>query len=123
MNKTDFDNWIKAYIDLFDNNNAPDEHHPSYWAVEQFADFEADNPEDCWAAILGIIAKKPSPRILAKLASGPMEELLELHGKDYIDRIESEAARNPDFRDMLHSLWEITNEEIWRRVLRARLDG
>lgn len=123
MNKEDFDNWVAAYIVLFDSNNDPDENHPSYWAIERFVDLEADSPEDCWAAILSIVAKNPSARILANLASGPMEELLELHGNEYIDRIEKEARINADFRNLLHNVWEITNETIWRRILRARLDG
>ncbi|MBT8147055.1 MAG: hypothetical protein KJN90_09390 [Gammaproteobacteria bacterium] len=123
MDKSSFDKWVEAYIDLYDNNDVPDENHPSYWAVERFVDLEADFPEDCWAAILSIVAKRPTPRILANLASGPMEELLELHGNEFIERIEKEARTNPDFRNMLHSVWEITNEAIWRRLLRVRLDG
>ena len=123
MKKEDFDNWVAAYIDIFSNQDEPDERHPSYWAIEQFADFEADYPEECWNAMLSIVAKEPTPRILANLAAGPMEELLELHGSDYIDRIEKEARINPDFRNLLHSVWEITNKSIWKRVLRARLDG
>ena len=123
MNETDFDNWVAAYIDVYDNSNDPDENHPSYWAIERFVDLEADSPEECWAAMLSIVAIKPSPRVLANLADGPMEELLELHGIEFIDRIEKEAQINPDFRNLLHRVWEITDKAIWQRLLRARLDG
>jgi len=123
MNKADFEKWVAAYIDVYENDNDPDENHPSYWAIEQFADMEADFPEECWAAILSIVAKRPTPRILAHLASGPMEELLELHGNEFIERIEKEAKTNSDFRKLLHSVWEITNKAIWQRLLKARLDG
>jgi len=123
MNEEDFDNWITAYIDVYDNNGDRDENHPSYWAIERFVDLEAEFPETCWVAILTIVAKKPSQRILDNLASGPMEELLELHGAEFIDRIEKEARANLGFRNLLQNVWEITNKGLWERILRARFDG
>jgi len=72
---------------------------------------------------LTIVAKKPSQRILDNLASGPMEELLELHGAEFIDRIEKEARANLGFRNLLQNVWEITNKGLWERILRARFDG
>jgi len=123
MNEEDFDNWITAYIEVYDSNGDRDENHPSYWAIERFVDLEAEFPEICWVAILTIVAKNPSQRILDNLASGPMEELLELHGAEFIDRIEKEARANPSFQNLLQSVWEITNKALWERILRARLDG
>jgi hypothetical protein len=121
MNEEDFDNWIAAYIDIYDSSEDLEENHPSYWAIERFVDLEAEFPETCWVAILTIVAKQPSNRILENLAAGPLEELLELHGVGYIDRIEKEAHVNPEFRNLLNSLWKITDEAIWKRILRARL--
>lgn len=123
MNEEEFDNWIVAYIEIYTAKNNLDEHHPHYWAIEQFVELEAGDPELCWKAILTIVAAKPAPIVLANLGSGPMEELLELHGVAYIDRIEKEARQNSDFQSLLHDVWGLSDDKIWQRVLTARLNS
>lgn len=123
MTEQEFERWINAYIDIYSSNSEVDEFHPHYWAIEHFVDLEADHPEVIWAAIITILKKAPAERVLANLASGPLEELIELHGTEYISRIEKEAQENPPFRSLLHGVWETTNPAIWARVVRARLDS
>lgn len=118
----DIDEWVDAYISIYESNDPVGEEHPCYWAIEKFVDLEADFPELCWQAINEIIEKKPTKRVLANLAAGPLEELVELHGPDYIDRIEKVAQSSSDFRVLLRELWETTDEAIWARLLRARTD-
>ena len=122
MIEEDLDKWINAYISVYDGDDPIDEEHPCYWAVEKFADLEADSPQLCWQAIIGIVEGVPQHRVLANLASGPMEELVELHGLEYIDKIESQARSSSDFRVLLRELWETTNSAIWTRILHARAD-
>lgn len=117
------DVWVDAYISVYDSDDSLDEEHPCYWAIEKFADLEADSPELCWQVIRKIVERQPVHRVLANLAAGPLEELVELHGPQYIDRIEKEAQSNSDFRVLLRELWETTNESIWSRILQARTDG
>lgn len=114
--------WVNAYIAIYDGNDSIGEEHPCYWAIERFVDLEADFPELCWQAITEIVEKKPVHRVLVNLAAGPLEELVELHGSEYIDRIEKQAKSNSDFRVLLRELWETTDETIWSRILRARTD-
>ena len=114
--------WIAAYIAIHDGNDPIGEEHSCYWAIERFVDLEADFPELCWQAITEIVEMKPAHRVLANLAAGPLEELVELHGAEYIDRIEKQARSSPDFRILLQQLWETTDEAIWSRILRARRD-
>lgn len=116
------DEWVDAYISVYDSNDSLDEEHPCYWAIEKFADLEAGFPELCWQAIREIVERQPAHKILANLAAGPLEELVELHGPEYIDRIEKEAQSSSSFRVLLRELWETTNETIWSRILRARAD-
>jgi len=123
MDKEAFKQWVEAYIDIYSGKDEFDEHHPHYWAIEKFVDQEADFPAVNWAAILTILSATPPERVLANLASGPLEELIELHGEEYIERIEAECRTNPEFRRLLHGVWETTNSEIWARVVKARLNS
>ena len=123
MENEELEKWVDAYIEVYDHEEIVDEFHPCYWAVEKFADLEADAPEFCWEAMKSILAKSSSERVLTNIALGPMEELIELHGADYIGKIEKEAQTNLNFREMLRAVLETTNEEVWNRVLRARTDA
>ncbi len=114
--------WVDAYIEVHKSDNSRNEDHPCYWAVEKFADLEMDYPDLTWAAMLQIIAKSSSSTVISNLASGPLEELVELHGVEYIRNIEKEAQTNLNFRILLRELWETTDKNIWNRILRARSD-
>ena len=81
-----------------------------------------DFPDLNWAAMLQIISTTTSDSVIQSLAEGPLEELVELHGVEYIDKIEKEAQSNLNFRLLLRELIETTDKTIWNRILRARSD-
>ena len=122
MEMEEFSAWVDAYIEVHDSDGANDEHHPCYWAIEKFADMEMDFPDLNWAAMLQIISTTTSDSVIQSLAEGPLEELVELHGVEYIDKIEKEAQSNLNFRLLLRELIETTDKTIWNRILRARSD-
>jgi hypothetical protein len=65
-----------------------------------------------------------SDRAFAVLAAGPLEDLLAYHGSEFIDRVETEARRNPRFRDLLGGVWRNTiTDDIWARVEKIRGPG
>jgi hypothetical protein len=58
---------------------------------------------------------------ISLLAAGPVEDLLALHGGQFIDRIEAEAQRSPAFAHVLGGVWQRDMpSEIWQRVEVAR---
>jgi hypothetical protein len=80
-----------------------------------------DSPEVAWPAILQILDRALTEDQLSVLAAGPLEDLLAMHGPEFIDRIEHEAEQNPRFNHLLGGVWQ--NEmspEIWERVQKAR---
>ena len=81
-----------------------------------------EHPDLNWAAMLQIVSKTSSEAVMLALAAGPLEELVELHGEEYIGKIEKVAQSNLDFRLLLRELLETTNKDIWNRILRARSD-
>jgi len=122
MEMAELNEWVDAYIEVHESGNSSNEHHACYWAIEKFADMEMHHPDLNWAAMLQIISKTTSDVVIQNLAEGPLEELVELHGEEYIDKIEKVAQSNLDFRLLLRELIETTDKEIWTRILRARSD-
>lgn len=122
MEMEELNAWVDAYIEVHESGNASNENHPCYWAIEKFADMEMEHPDLNWAAMLQVISLSTAADVIAHLAAGPLEELVELHGVEYIDRIETTAQSNLNFRVLLRELIETTDKNIWSRILRARSD-
>jgi len=113
--------WASAYIDFHEDADRSIEHHPLFWAVTQFMDpGEGASTEDCWTAILEVLARDPSDETLAVLAAGPLEDLIDAAGYEFIDRIELLARRDAAFRRLLNGVWESSTPEIWERVVKAQ---
>src|SRR6476646_10358489 len=73
-----------------------------------------EEPEVAWPAILQILERELTEDQIAVLAAGPLEDLLALHGPEFIDRVESEAARNPRLNHLLGGVWQNRMlQEIW----------
>ena len=113
--------WAEGYIraqldpDLLKPGNS------NWWAVEWFISPSSEvSSDDCWAAILEVLAREPPDKVIEVLAAGPLENLIHEHGIAFIERIETEARRNPEFRNLLGGVWESSTPEIWARVQKAR---
>ena len=112
-----YEEWINAYIAAYAEGV---EHDPSNWAIQEFINISFDDPETSWHAILDILSRKPNERVIGALSAGPLEDIVELNGEDFIERIESHANENPVFRHLLGGVWESGSKEIWKRVEKAR---
>lgn len=86
-------------------------------AVDRFEDAGA---EDGWRAILAVLSRSPPEAVVAQLAAGPLEDLLQRHGEAFIDRVEDEARRSVPFRHLLGGVWKAGTPAVWARVERAR---
>ena len=120
MTPQDLQNWVAAYIEAQSSPERINEKHPMWWPIGRFFELEHEHPEDCWAAILAVLGRKPSEKVLGILAAGPLEDLIHMHGERFIDRIETEAMRNPAFRALLRGVWKSSTLEIWARVEKAK---
>lgn len=79
------------------------------------------DPEAVWQAVLRIMQRGLSEEQISLLAAGPVEDLLALHGAQFIDRIETEARRSPGFACVLGGVWRRDIPlEFWQRVEAAR---
>ncbi len=117
LSKEEMNHWVDGYIEAQEQYKNSDE---NFWAIERFFELEMDYPELCWEAILQILHRNPSKKVLSVLAAGPLEDLIHNHGVIFINSIEKEARINPDFKNLLGGVWESGAEEVWNRVLKAR---
>lgn len=81
---------------------------------------EDPGAEECWDAILAILAQSPTASVIGVLAAGPLEDLIRQAGKQYIDRIELAARRDPTFRHLLGGVWKSGTPSVWARIASVR---
>jgi hypothetical protein len=54
------------------------------------------------------------------LAAGPLEDLLDEHGFEFIDRVETLVQANPKFRLLLGGVWRSgIDQAVWDRIQAA----
>ena len=82
-----------------------------------FMSLVEDDPEMAWEAILEAIDQPRMTPYLGNLAASPLEELLDLHGASFIDRVEQRARSDAKFARVLGGVWKSAMpESIWQRV-------
>ena len=121
MTQDEIENWASAYIEV--NQLPVGEQHdsPLWWAIERFIlPEESQEAEDAWSAILAVLRHQPPVEVIGILAAGPLEDIIEYWGAEFINRIENEARINPAFRHLLGGVWESSTPENWRRIETVR---
>ena len=120
----EIDEWARAYVEAKQDPALLKGGHPLWWTVERFINIlggeETSEAEDAWKAILRILELDPPDEVLAVLAAGPLEDLIDDYGALFIDRIETESRRNPRFRQLLGGVWKSSSADIWARVEACR---
>ena len=80
-------------------------------------DFTYVEPEKLWLLILEIHSRERSIAIQQILSAGPVEDLLAKHGESFIERVEAEARRDPQFAKLLGGVWKSTmSDSVWDRL-------
>jgi hypothetical protein len=83
--------------------------------------FCQEYPELVWQAIVEVVRRDLTEEAKGDLAAGPLEELLYLHGAEFIDRVEQAAQANEQFNHLLGGIWRAEMPlEIWERVEKVR---
>lgn len=98
-------------------------------------DFLREQPQLAWDAILLIVKAysqadlysdiaTQAQQVFGTLAAGPVEDLLSLHGRDFIDRFEREARADRRMAWVLGGVWRFDmGDEVWNRVRNAADDS
>lgn len=62
-------------------------------------------PEILWSFVLSVLEQNPTGNALGMLSAGPLEDLIQDHGEQFIERISIETRRNPAFAALLPKVW------------------
>ena len=118
LTATERKQWAAAYVQAqLLPQGSVDYDHPLWWTIERAQLPEAlERAEEVWEFILEVLSLNPPEEVLGMLGAGPLEDLLEDWGLQFIDRIETEASRSPRFRQVLSGVWELGPTEVWLRV-------
>lgn len=135
LSELDLNNLVEAYIRLWtepqkdESTSQTSERKPivayaDSWADELINELTSENPDVAWKFIQRVVSKTENSYVLEILAAGPLEGLLSAHGEYVIERVESEAANNPQFRSVLALVWQnLMADSIWERVKKASPEG
>jgi hypothetical protein len=119
------DAWIKGtLLGRDERGHATPVHEETWWALERPLNWKHDNePELLWRFILAVHEKDTSEELAMHLSAGPVEDLMSVFGKAYIERIEELARRDARFKRMLCGTWQdAMSDDLWGRFQRARSD-
>ena len=117
MNEQELQKIAETWITLYYLPEDSDERKGNFWAYNKLCDLEYNEPETCWKIIQLICRLDGSDVVLANLAAGPLESLLANHGNGFIDRIESLAQTDQQFRKLLGAVWQNNiTDATWARI-------
>ena len=86
------------------------------WSFDRLWELVHDDPEAAWS-IIQIIRQEGSDLVLSNLAAGPLEDLLVTHGDQFIDRVETLAEHDAQFRRLLAATWQNSMPpQLWKRI-------
>lgn len=97
--------------------------HPLSYVTFKEAEYIKNEPEIAWSLVLELVANAQSEKILALIAAGPLEDLLNRYPEQYIKAIEEQARKNKTFKKCLSGVWESRiPKPIWKRILNVTDD-
>ena len=81
-----------------------------FWAWDVVNDISSGpDAERAWELVLAVVRSAPDHR-LEFVGAGPVENLVTVHAAALIDRIMSEAERDPRFREALAAMWLVIED-------------
>jgi hypothetical protein len=99
-----------AYKVVSGDRNAPQ------WAMEAVDELVRDNPDTAWSIIVKLIAGATDDRVLAFVAAGPLEDLLQTHGPRVMNYVEELAKSDRKFRRALTAVWISSPSDIAQKI-------
>ncbi|CAA6694908.1 MULTISPECIES: DUF6869 domain-containing protein [unclassified Lentimonas] len=90
-----------------------------YWdAVDHVMDLTSSNPEALWNFIKETLNSPDcDDTVISNLAAGPLEDLMNRKGKQFIDRVVVEARQSVKFNNLLGGVWESgIDPEVWQKI-------
>jgi hypothetical protein len=116
-NKAEDTALVKAYLEHYATRD-----DSLLWAFIEVNEITYKDAERGWSITQALIAAAPDDSSLGYLAAGPLDEVLEVHGRQIIDRVEDLARQDPKFLKVLSRVAcfeDSMPEEIRTRISNA----
>jgi Family of unknown function (DUF6869) len=114
------DSWIRFYQDAMSRGGDLKENDENYWASKILDNLIRIDPESGWEIIEQIVAKTQDHAVLACIGSGPLENLLAKHGRDFVDRVVQKIREDARFAEVAASVWQnVISDDVWLRLQEA----
>jgi hypothetical protein len=111
------DELAKLYIEGCKSENWPEELR---WVREKMQRWTDHLPQLAVDWIVRIVEVEPLSELLEQIGAGPLEDILDSHGEDIIERIEKEASRSFHFRYCLAGVWRRRiSQNVWDKMTLA----
>lgn len=102
------DELVEAYLAWCTNS----------WSREYMTELVRKRPADAWSVIVQLLDRAPTDDAIATIAAGPLEDLMSLHGADFIESATTLARNNPKFQRALSGVWhqDGMSPKVWRQL-------
>ena len=75
------------------------------WATELLNKLVQHEPESAWQLINELILEAQDDEELGCVAAGPLEDLLSVHGSQFVERVEHASGSSERFQRCLAGVW------------------
>jgi hypothetical protein len=106
---------VSAYLQHYETKDGS-----LLWAFIEVNEITLRHAERGWNITLALIAAAPNDEALGYVVAGPLEEVLEVHGKLLMDRVEQLAQVDDKFLMALSRV--VCFEDSMSRATRDRID-
>ena len=121
MDELSLNAWSSAYLKLLQHDIRSPEYNDLDWAYEEVVRRTEEDPESVWQFLDHLSQQQLSDVEMARIAAGPLEDLLVEHGSNFIDRVETLAKSRPRFAQLLGGVWKSDiPDAIWQRIVAVR---
>lgn len=108
------DAWVNYTEAAMRRGGQIDDGDSNYWAITTMDNLVRIDPETAWDILQCLIERARDPAVLACIGSGPLEDLLAKHGKDFVDRITARAREDSKFLEVAESVWQnVIPTDVW----------
>lgn len=116
MDTTRKNDFVKSWMAIQDALAGTEAYEKNFWAHEELAGLCEDKPQDAWEVIIALVDAATSEPLLEAIGAGPLQELMAMHGAEFISRVEQEAAASARFRRAMAGAWlDGDDTPVWER--------
>jgi hypothetical protein len=114
-----FDETLPVDIPLDDDDpRYPDDDRRGDVLIQVFR-LPEDEPEECWRFIQIACALPLSDEQLGLLGAGILEDLMDAHGSDFLDRVEAAAKESAIMQRVVDAVWTMSMDPYVARAFKT----